>query len=180
MSRVAAESYVRVDGEFRPIREAGRHDNSCLYVPGAISLIVDGVELLGVKLWDDVNLLWPFVVQALDECRRSGSGQRAFPDQPIHVSAETLQRGGDVLVRITTPDRTIDRSAVVPADELYAVVARAGIQFFEELRRLCGPRRYPSQEEAALRRWLAELDLPPHPDGAPSATPGDEALPWWA
>lgn len=180
MSRVAVESYVRVDGEFRPIREAERHDESCTWVPGAISLTVDGVELFGVRLWDDVNWLWPLVVQALDECRRSGAGQTAFPDQEIWISAATLEGGGDVLLSVTTRDRRIDRSAVAPADELYAVVARAGIDFFEELRRLCGPRRNPSQKEAALRRWLAELGLPPHPDGAPSTIPGEGALPGWA
>ncbi|WP_258724744.1 hypothetical protein [Cellulomonas sp. NS3] len=166
MNEVTAASYVRVDGEFRPIRDAERHDDSCRWVPGAISLTVDGVELMGVTLWDDVNWLWPFVVQALDECRRSGSGQRAFPSQGIYFGASALRGGADLLLRVTTPDGSIDRRAVAPADKLYVTVARAGIEFFEELRRLCGSEADPSvQEEAPLRRWLDEMGLSPHPDG---------------
>lgn len=157
MSRVAVESYVRVDSEFRLIREVERHDGSCDYVPGAISLSVDGVELLGLALWDEINWLWPYVIQALDECRRSGSGKRYFPDQPILFSAETAGWAGHVLLRVTTSSKSIDRSAVAPADELYGVVARAGIDFIEELRRLCGPEPASAKEETALRRWLEEL-----------------------
>lgn len=65
-------------------------------MPGAISLTVDGVELLGPELWDDVNWLWPFVILALDECRRSGAGQRYFPDQPIEFFRELRRLCGDL------------------------------------------------------------------------------------
>ncbi|MBO3102138.1 hypothetical protein KG102_15675 [Cellulomonas fengjieae] len=116
---------------------------------------MDGVELLGPELWDDVNWLWPFVVQALDECRQSGSGKRYFPDQPVAFTA-TTQWEGNVLLTVTTSDRSIHRSAVAPSDELYDVVARSGIEFFQELRRLCGPDPASEVEEAALRRWLGD------------------------
>ena len=155
MSRVQMASLVRVDGEFTPVSEAGRHDGDCEYVPGAISLIVDGVELLGTDLWDDVNWLWPFIVQALDECRQSGSGTRNFPDQPIAFKAEKAQWGGNVILTVATSDKSIHRTAVAPGDELYEVAARAGVEFFGELRRLCGPDPASAKEEALLGGWLA-------------------------
>jgi hypothetical protein len=68
------------------------------------------------------------VVQALDECRRTGFGRRGFPDQPISFKAE-LAWAGNVLVTVTDGE-SINRSAVAPADELYQVVAREGVQFF--------------------------------------------------
>ncbi|GAB3170614.1 hypothetical protein GCM10027059_37340 [Myceligenerans halotolerans] len=147
-------SFVRVDGEFRPVSEAERHDGDCEYVPGAISLTVDGVELLGTELWDDVNWLWPFVVQAVRECRDSGSGTRHFPDQPITFKVEKAQWGGNVMLTVTTADRSIHRTAIAPEGEVYETVARAGAEFFKHLRRLCGSDAVSEEEEAATISWL--------------------------
>ncbi|WP_423463948.1 hypothetical protein ACO229_04550 [Promicromonospora sp. MS192] len=158
MSRVEATSYVRADGEFRAIAQASHHDGDCDYVPGAISLKVDGVELLGLDLWDDVNWLWPLVIQALDEFRHSGSGKRYFPDQPIAIIVEAAPWGGNLLLTVTTSDKSIHRTAVAPRDELFETVARAGAHFFRELGRLCGPESAAGQEEAVLRSWVRSVN----------------------
>lgn len=154
MTRVQMTSLVRVDGEFRLVAEVERHDKDCEYLPGAISLAVDGVELFGPELWDDVNWLWPYVVQALHECRESGVGRRHFPDQPITFLAEKAQWSGNVLLTVTTSDRSIHRSVVAPEGELYEVVARAGVEFFRHLRRLCGSDAMGAEEEAIVMSWL--------------------------
>ena len=135
------------------MESATAHDGACDYVPGAISLTVDGAELLGDGLWDDVNWLWPGIVGALEECRRSGSGTSWFPDQPIVFGAESLRRPGYLKVSVTTADRSIHRAAVAPSDAVYEAVARAGLTFFAALARLCGSSG-ASREEAELRRWL--------------------------
>ncbi|MFI6680468.1 hypothetical protein [Kribbella sp. NPDC050470] len=71
---------MRIGEDFLPIQEAQRYDGDGVYVPGAASLVIDGVEVLGIDLWDDVNWLWPFIVQALDDCRRAGAGRRGGND----------------------------------------------------------------------------------------------------
>jgi hypothetical protein len=113
MTRVEVRSYVRIGKDFQPIKEVHRYKGDCQYVRGAISLVIDGIDTLGVDLWDDVNWLWPFIVQALDECRRTGSGKRGFPDQPISFKAETAWTG-HVLVSVTDGG-TIKRTAVAPS-----------------------------------------------------------------
>jgi hypothetical protein len=153
MSRVQAQTFVRSGEGFLPVSEVARYDGDCYYVPGALSLIIDGAEMLGTDLWDDVNWLWPLVVQALDECRRTGFGRRGFPDQPISFKAE-LAWAGNVLVTVTDGE-SIDRSAVAPADELYQVVAREGVQFFNELQRLCPGNEDGLEERGLLASWLA-------------------------
>lgn len=153
MTRVEVRSFVRVgEGSFLAIGEVPRLAGDCMYVPGAISLVVDGVELFGLDLWDDVNWLWPLMVQALDECRQTGSGKRGFPDQPISITAERAWLG-HTLLRVTD-GASIDRSAVAPDEELFEAVALAGLRFFIELRRLCPDEDMGREERDILEAWL--------------------------
>lgn len=153
MSRVQVQSYVRIGEVFQPVNEVERYEGDCRYVPGAIGLVIDGVDVLGVDLWDDVNWLWPFIVQALDDCRRTGSGKRGFPDQPISFRAETAW-AGNTLVSVTD-GASINRTAVAPDDELYEAVALAGVEFFAELHRLCPDADMGDEEREILESWLA-------------------------
>ncbi|GAB3088590.1 hypothetical protein [Isoptericola nanjingensis] len=154
MKRVQVASFVRVGGEFCLIGRAVRHDGDCEYVPGAIGLAVDGYELLGQDLWDDINWLWPVMVQGLDECRSAGSAKRFFPDQPIAFESKMVGARGEVMLAVRTADRTIDRRAIAPVAELYEAVALAGLEFYENLRRLCGPGAVADEDERIVRGWL--------------------------
>jgi hypothetical protein len=81
---VSIESLLRVSGDrFERISAIERYRGDPRHVEGAILLSVNDVEVLSSDLWDDVNWLWPFVIQAADEARREGAGQTYFPDQPI-------------------------------------------------------------------------------------------------
>ena len=153
MTSVEIQSFVRArDGEFVPIVEVPRFGGECRYVAGAISLKVDGLELFGLDLWDDVNWLWPFVVQALKDCRRTGAGKRGFPDQPISIIAERA-RPGHTLIRVTD-GASINRTAVAADADLFGAVARAGMIFFAELFRLCPAEDMGSEENDVLMTWL--------------------------
>ncbi len=138
MSLVEVRSYLRSgDGRFLPLDEVDSFDGDCRWVSGAIVLSIGGVEVLSLELWDDVNWLWPYVVQALDECRRAGQGERFFPDQPLRFRAESLGSSGQVLLSVT--GGSIANKAVGPADEIYKAVAQAALAFFAALHRLCPP-----------------------------------------
>ncbi|NTW38875.1 MAG: hypothetical protein HGA44_03135 [Cellulomonadaceae bacterium] len=153
MTRVQIMSFVRRgDGTFVEIAGAADHAGECEYLPGAVSFRVDGTELFGLELWDDVNWLWPLMVQVFADCRRSGSGKRWFPDQPISMTAERVSPE-HVLVRVTNGS-AINRSAVAPADELFQALAVAGLHFFGELHRLCPDSVVDQQEREVLASWL--------------------------
>ena len=153
MSRIRVESYVRSGEDFLPVQKVGRYAGDCMYMPGAISFVVDEVELMGVDLWDDVNWLWPLVIQALDDCRRTGSGKRGFPDQPISFTAEMAWQG-NVLLTVSDGD-SINRTAVARADEVFEAVARAGVDFFGHSQTLCPGSDVGREERAVLDLWSA-------------------------
>lgn len=145
-------SFVRRgDGTFVEIAEAADHAGECEYLPGAVSLRVDGTELFGLDLWDDVNWLWPFMVQVFADCRRTGSGKGGFPDQPISITAQRVW-SEHILIRVTDGS-VINRSAVAPAGELFQTLAVAGSHFFGELRRLCPDNVVDQQERVVLASW---------------------------
>jgi len=152
VSRVKIATFVRSGATFVPVEDLERYDGSPDHVAGAISLTIDEAELLGTELWDDVNWLWPFIVRALDEYRRTGSGKRGFPDQPISFSAE-LAWSGTALIRVFDGE-SIERSSTVPDDDLFDEVARAGISFFDQLQRLCPGTSFGVAERATLEGWL--------------------------
>ncbi|WP_157489044.1 hypothetical protein [Pseudofrankia sp. DC12] len=124
-----------------------------MYVPGAISLMIDGSEVLGTDLWDDVNWLWPFVVRAFDECRRKGVGRRGFPDQPITFKVEKVWKGN--LLLTVTDGALINRVAVASGGELYEAVGRAALDFFDDFQRLCPGGDGGGEEREIAASWLA-------------------------
>ncbi|MEV0290497.1 hypothetical protein AB0H36_40745 [Kribbella sp. NPDC050820] len=54
MQRIQVRSFIRIGGHFLPIQEIQHYDGDRQYVPAAVSLVIDGVEVLGTDLWDDV------------------------------------------------------------------------------------------------------------------------------
>ncbi|MFV0460786.1 MAG: hypothetical protein ACK5MT_18680 [Actinomycetales bacterium] len=153
MTRVQIRSFVRNDdGSFLEIGDVAAHPGDCMYIPGAVSFTVDGVELFGLDLWDDVNWLWPLMVHAFADCRSTGSGKRGFPDQPISITAERAW-ADHTLIRVTD-GAAINRSAVAPDGELFESLAVAGAEFFRELGRLCPEDPIGQQEQEILASWL--------------------------
>jgi hypothetical protein len=150
---VVIDTYLRTGtGGFRSIRELERYDGDPDHVEGAIVMSIDGVPLLSEDERDDVDWLWPSLVQAAEECRTTGAGQRAFPDQPIWFSARSLATGR-LLVSVQLGDQT--RAAAAKATEFYCALAAAGTEFFDHHRRLVRGSGGYEREAALLRTWLA-------------------------
>lgn len=61
--RIVIESLLLLNDKFKPMRDVAQYAGDCDYVHGAISMLVDGVELMGETFWDDIDWLWPFVIQ---------------------------------------------------------------------------------------------------------------------
>lgn len=134
MTGVVVETYLRDGGgAFTPVAEVVRYDGDQRHVPGAIELVVDGQPVLDRELWDDVDWLWPLVVQAVDDGLRTGVGERWFPDQPILVRVE---RSGAHRLLLTVTGGPVHR--VVSADRaaLARAVAAGARDFFGHLERL--------------------------------------------
>lgn len=148
---VEVTTFLRTPSGPIPIAAVQRYDGEAAWVPGSIVLSVDGVDLLSHDLWDDVNWLWPFVVQAVDEGLRTGSGERYFPDQPILFQVSV--QGSRVL--LTVKGSSKDRTVSADRFELLHALGAGALAFFAELERLVpGSAASTSKEEAIARGWL--------------------------
>lgn len=149
---IAVETYLRSEaGTFTRVAEVARHTGDDRHVPGAIELVVDGQPVLDRELWDDVDWLWPFVVQALDDCLTSGVGERWFPDQPILFRVEAA---GESRLLFTVDGGPIHRVVSADRQEAVRAVAAAALDFFAQLGRLVpGPRPSVAAEIDRVRAW---------------------------
>jgi len=140
------------DRGFTPIADVGRYERDPEYVEGALCLTIDGVPVMTREEWDDVNWLWPFLVNASDECARGGRGETMFPDQPLCFSLERIGSSDRLCVSLT--GNGLSRSAVATGREYYAAIAAAGLEFFEELERLVpGSKHDVARQVAVLEGW---------------------------
>jgi hypothetical protein len=138
-------------GVFTNIRDVKRYDGDRDYVEGAVEITIDGYELMTQRHWDDIDWLWPFMVQAVEACRTTGAGETYFPDQPLLFRVER-RPAGRLLVALGTGDER--RAKTADADEFCRALAVAGVEFFHWHRRMVKRSDgYPS-ENALLRSWL--------------------------
>lgn len=78
------------------LRTGARH--KFRYNDGVVTLVWNGVPLLGVPDWDDVCGIWRSLVGAVDGYLTAGRGETLFPDQPLPVILERIRGGALVTV----------------------------------------------------------------------------------
>jgi hypothetical protein len=161
MTAITVETFIRMPEGFVRASEVRVYEGDPDYVGGALSVMIDDVELFGIEASDHVNWLWAFVIQALEKCRIEGSGKRAFPNRPLTFAADTV-RGSKVLLTVKGSSVTgapeIDRFVEAPMRETQRALATAGLQFFDNLVRLCPNARFGTAERAILLNWLGRTE----------------------
>jgi hypothetical protein len=132
------------------------------YVEGFISMTIDGIEMLGPDLWDDVGALWPLLTNMLDDCRENRIGETGLMERAIPIRLEYIRgRAGFLLLTVGRPEGDhygveMRRTSVAAAD-LYPAVARAYLDTFENFRRIDAPKNVGVVSEmmdSHLRSWI--------------------------
>ena len=98
-------------------------------------LDIGHVQVLSLELWDDVNWLWPFIVQAFDECQRLGVGECFFPSQPIRFHVSSIGSTGQI--RVLVEGGSIRKVAIAQSSEIFPAVAQGALAFFAALHKIC-------------------------------------------
>lgn len=149
---VEIETYLRsASGDFVLVADVPDYSGDNRHVSGAINFVVDGQHVLDQELWDDVDWLWPYVVQAIDECVTSGHGERYFPDQPVLFRAD---RCGESRLMLKVEGGPIHRVVSADRREVLAAVAAAALDFFAHLERLIpGTYAVVVQEVERIESW---------------------------
>ncbi len=154
MSSVEVMTYLRqTDGALVPLEDCGpiaRRD--CSYLPGSIAVTIDGAAIVPSSLWDDVNWLWPSVVSAVDDYRRTGWGEVKFPSQPITFRLEKMS-GWKPMVRVTVVAGKDRQRAIGDPDAFCTSVAAAGLEFFETYLERCPSQTGEAEAIATIDSW---------------------------
>lgn len=136
---ISVRSFVKVKKKFVPLDrfEGPPPDNN--YIEGAISLEIDGVELFGLDLWDDLNHLWCYLVDGLVDVMAGKDVKTGFPDQPIDVIMRPI--GSRVVIEVYGKRATAER------EDLIREMSQAALDF------LTFAERYnPGQYQDALEK----------------------------
>lgn len=154
------------DGDFVELDEASDVRGGRDHVEGCLVLQAEGKRLLGAAEWTDVDWLWAFLLDGIEALAARRSFETAFPDMPITVRFEIVERHAHRdLVKIQVDER----SATVSRLELLDALVEAGLDFHEHLARLV-----PTRAGAAD---LARSRLVKHERPEASARIGDLRVP---
>ncbi|GAB3550006.1 hypothetical protein GCM10027444_18530 [Actinopolyspora lacussalsi] len=130
MLPVTAETLLRRrDGTFGALDETARTRRG-EYVEGAIVLTVWGVEVLDTTLWDDVDYLWRYLADMVEDLVDGKDCGTYFPDQPVELSFRNIPRE-HVVVSVRAGEEK--RTAAAPKDALLDALRTAGNEFFDWL-----------------------------------------------
>ncbi|MEU0466983.1 hypothetical protein ABZ215_23530 [Amycolatopsis sp. NPDC006131] len=113
----------REDGTFEPLLATSDPPEDPLYVEGAIELVIDGVEIMGLTHWDLVDQLWAYICTLLARLPAEQRVSTLFPDMPVEFAIERIG-GGRVLVSCSG-GREVRRTSVGEAELVEALSAGA-------------------------------------------------------
>ena len=136
-------------GRLQNIRDVETYKASKDYVEGVVALSIHGAVIISEQDWDDINFLWPDMVQAAEECRNTGAGETVLrrPAGPVPGRAPA---GGPAAGLAALGEQR--RAASVDAGEFHRALAAAGLEYFAFERRCL--RGEATDEPAVLQRWL--------------------------
>lgn len=101
------------------------------YVEGAIELTINGKKLLGLDMWDHVDQLWSYLVDAASSLAAGEEAGTYLPDQPIRVTLTPIGHTPLVGVQVKCGAETF--SATAPSNELVNALAEGAQYFFRRM-----------------------------------------------
>lgn len=133
---VTVASHLRtITGDFIPIAQVESYDGDCDHMAGAVVISSRIGEFMTTAMWDDLNWIWPLLVQALDEARTHETGMRWFPGQPLKFTAELTADGSELVMSLK--GGSTNAGMQVDAPIFYRTFRDAFNECVEHLERLC-------------------------------------------
>ncbi|NHZ60839.1 hypothetical protein [Massilia genomosp. 1] len=88
----SVKTVLKQGQDFVPIEDWQGKVADSGYVAGALILTLDGTIILDASVWDDINWLWPLIVNGLPDLLDGKDTATGFPDQPITFSVTHVDR----------------------------------------------------------------------------------------
>ncbi|WEF34093.1 hypothetical protein [Pseudoduganella chitinolytica] len=118
------------------------------YIEGVVVMSYQGQTLMGEDFWDDVNYMWPYLLNGLPEIAQGKNWSTRFPDQPITFSVEHIAPDW-LLLHVYAEDEEYVKKKI-PKCEYLSEMARAGRDFLSRLYRICQAADMPFEHYARL------------------------------
>lgn len=133
----SVRTLLKKDNTFIPIEEWKGAVSDPKYVAGALVIKQDEEIILDEKLWDDINYLWPYIVNGLIPIANGEDFQTGFPDQPVFFQVKHLPYPKDwLLLKVFSGDEIFVNIKISKVEFLDEVIASALI-FFTKIKSVC-------------------------------------------
>lgn len=99
------------------------------YIEGAIILKYDDAIILDFKLWDLVDQLWAYFVNAIEELVNGNQVEFFFPDQPVKILLKSISEE-IVLFQVSAGNIS---SYTLPKVDLYTELLKSAEKFFDSM-----------------------------------------------
>ena len=146
-------STVVGSGPFVPIEDATemrRGDD------GAIVIEAYGKEFVGPELWDEIDQLWLFFLQGINDVSHTGSSEWVWPCQYIKLVCSSFDASGETYVEMRLDlDPETPRKVKVKLAELRKAAGDAALIYFDVAERL-DPGRRQKYRYDAYKELIAE------------------------
>lgn len=122
-------SFFRIDKRFISLNEFHGPILDKDYIEGALLVSIYDNELFDLSLWDYIDQLWAYLVDAICAVAAGDGYSCCFPDQPIRIEF-TIVSGNLVKIFIGVGE---GRTGVVEKYQFVSAFGKAAIQFFSRM-----------------------------------------------
>ncbi|MDP6707401.1 MAG: hypothetical protein QF893_13740 [Alphaproteobacteria bacterium] len=107
------------------------------YIEGSIEVKIGRTAVLSKDVWDDVNYLWPYIGNAIEDVCQGKDAEFYYPDQPIRVKLRLLS-GQRLSISCSVGSSRRRAEATCDRVRLLTELLRGGIAFFDALSKIPG------------------------------------------
>ena len=138
----------------------GGADQNPQYLEGALELTVNGVPLLTSAMWDYIDELWAYIINALEGLTSKEKAHTYFPDQAIKLELKRL-RAGMMKISVSSASGKLNNSTKTQESQLLRKLLHGSEKFFLEVHELDSQGRLQCGYEIERCRALQSALLAP-------------------
>ncbi|MBN3066280.1 hypothetical protein H5A21_19915 [Pectobacterium aquaticum] len=136
------DSFIKVGDSFVNVNEFKGRVKKSDYIDGAMSLTINYVEVINTSMWDYIDQLWIYTLNALIDFDTGDDVEFYFPDQPIKVTMKHVKN--NVLFKVG------EVGVIVEKKEFMIFMANSCLVFFKNMMNIDGAPDYGSEIKLAL------------------------------
>lgn len=136
------DSFIKIGHDFVNVNEFKGKLRKTDYIDGAILLTVNYVEVMNTSMWDCIDQLWIYMLNALIELNSGKDAEFYFPDQPIKVTLNHVKN--NILFKVG------DLGVVVEKKEFMLFMAKSCLNFLERMMTIDGAPDYGIEIKSSL------------------------------